>query len=284
MQNPISRTAYYTLGVRAWDAAQPKPLCGDSFAASFMNAEVESVWEQFKGFPRPNASNAARHAIIDEHLSAELAKDPKARVVVIGAGFDTRAFRLKGGQWIEVDEPAIITYKEARLPAATAPNPLIRVAIEFSQESLTERLAPFSGQERTHVIIEGVLMYLTQAQRRELLQSLRGLFPRHFIYCDLMRKSFFNRYARDLHQKFVAMGTTFTELSERPERLFTEAGYRPLAWTSIALRAAELRSFGIPQFAVRWFLRTLRRGFCVWKFIAVEAGTGPARERSRTKR
>ena len=34
MQNPISRTAYYTLGVRAWDAAQPKPMCGDSLAAA----------------------------------------------------------------------------------------------------------------------------------------------------------------------------------------------------------------------------------------------------------
>jgi methyltransferase (TIGR00027 family) len=266
MQNPISRTAYYTLGVRAWDAAQAKPMCGDSYAAAFMNAEAERTWEQFKDFPRPNASNAARHAIIDEQLSAELATNPRTRVVVIGAGFDTRAFRLKGGNWIEVDEPAIITYKEARLPAASAANPLIRVTISFAHESLSDQLAPFAGPEPTHVVIEGVLMYLTQAQRRDLLASLRQLFPHHVVYCDLMRKSFFNRYARDLHQKFVAIGTTFTELSETPERLFTDSGYRPLAWTSIALRAAELRSFGIPPFAVRWLLRTLRRGYCVWRF------------------
>jgi methyltransferase (TIGR00027 family) len=266
MQNPISSTAYYTLGVRAWDAAQPKSMCGDSFAASFMDADAESVWQQFKDFPRPNAANAARHAIIDEHLRSELAAHPSARVVVIGAGFDTRPFRLKGGNWIEVDEPAIISHKEARLPAASAPNPLTRVSISFAHESLIDRLPSHAGPDPTHVIIEGVLMYLTQSQRRELLASLRQLFPRHVVYCDLMRKSFFDRYARDLHQKFVAMGTTFTELSETPERVFTDAGYRPLAWTSIALRAAELRGFGIPRFAVRWFLRTLRRGFCVWKF------------------
>jgi methyltransferase (TIGR00027 family) len=266
MQNPISRTAYYTLGVRAWDASQPKPMCGDSFAGFFMDAEAERVWEQFKDSARPNASNAARHAIIDEHLRRELAADPKARVVIIGAGFDTRAFRLKGGNWIEVDEPAIISYKEARLPAASAPNPLTRVSVSFAHESLNDRLAAHAGPEPTHVVIEGVLMYLTQTQRRELLATLRKLFPHHVVYADLMRQSFFNRYARDVHQKFVAMGTSFTELGKRPERLFTEAGYRPLAWTSIALRAAEMRSFGIPRFAVRWFLRTLRRGFCVWKF------------------
>jgi methyltransferase (TIGR00027 family) len=248
-------------------------MCGDSFAAAFMNAEAERTWEQFKDFPRPTASNAARHAIIDEQLSAELAADPQARVVVIGAGFDTRAFRLKGGNWIEVDEPAIILYKESRLPAASAPNPLTRVTISFSHESLVDQLAPFAGPEPTHVVIEGVLMYLTQAQRRELLASLRRLFPHHVVYCDLMRKSFFDRYARPLHQKFVAMGTTFTELSKTPEKLFTEAGYRPLGWTSIALRAAEVRSFGIPPFVVRYFLRTLRKGFCVWKF---EASRGAA--------
>jgi methyltransferase (TIGR00027 family) len=266
IQNPISRTAYYTLGVRAQDASRPKPLCGDSFAVSFMNAEAQSIWDQFKEFRRPNACNAARPGIIDEHLNTELAATPKARVVVIGAGFDTRAFRLRGGHWVEVDEPAIITYKEDRLPAATAPNPLTRVSIAFAHESLGDRLAAFAGQEPTHVVIEGVLMYLTQAQQRELLDTLANLFPRHFVYCDLMRQSFFEGYGRDLHQKIVALGTSFSELSETPERLFTDAGYRPLACTSIALRAAERGGFGLPPFVVRWFLGTLRRGYCIWKF------------------
>jgi len=265
MRNPISRTAYYTLGVRAWDAAQAKPMCGDSFAPSFMNAEAESIWEQFKDFKRPNACNAARRNIIDQHLSTDLAANPATRVVLIGAGFDTRAFRLKGGEWIEIDEPAIITYKEARLPALSAPNALTRLAIDFSRDSLVDRLAAVAGPVPTHVVIEGVLMYLTQVQRRDLLEALRDL-PRHVINCDLMRQSFFQRYAGDLHQKFVAMGASFTDLSETPERLFTDAGYRPLACTSIPLRAAEMGGFGIPAFVVRWFLGTLRSGFCVWKF------------------
>jgi len=277
MQNPISRTAYYTLGARAWDASQPKPMCGDSFASSFMNAEAQSIWDQFKDFKRPNACNAARHAIIDEHLSTVLAANPKARVVVLGAGFDTRAFRLKGGRWFEVDEPAIITYKEARLPAASAPNPLTRVSIAFANESLTDRLAAYAGQEPTHVVIEGVLMYLTHAQRRELLESLGHLFPRHFVYCDLMRQSFFERYSRDLHDQIVTMGTSFIDMSETPEKVFIDAGYKPLACTSIGLRAAELGGFGLPPFVISWFLGTLRRGYCIWKFGPAERHLFPER-------
>jgi O-methyltransferase involved in polyketide biosynthesis len=96
MANPISRTAYYTLGVRAADAAGAKPLCGDSFAARFMNEDAQRVWEEFKRFTPPNVSNAGRHAMIDAHLRRELAADPGATIVIIGAGFDTRAFRLTG--------------------------------------------------------------------------------------------------------------------------------------------------------------------------------------------
>ena len=81
------------------------------------------MWEEFKSFTPANGSNAARHAIIDEHLRRAIAEDPQATIVIIGAGFDTRAFRLRGGQWFEFDEPEILTYKESRLPAATAPNP-----------------------------------------------------------------------------------------------------------------------------------------------------------------
>jgi methyltransferase (TIGR00027 family) len=266
MKNPISRTAYYTLGVRAWDAAQPRPLCGDSLAKSFMNEEALRVWEQFKAFPWPNASNAARHAIIDEHLREELAKAPDSQVVLLGAGFDTRPFRIAGGRWAEIDELAVLEQKEATLPEASAPNALVRLGIEFASASLSERLAPLATTAEVHVVVEGVLMYLTQQQRRSLLADLRSVFPRHTIYCDLMRRSFFERYARDMHEKIVGMGTTFVEMTETPEALFTEAGYEAVSATSVALRAAQSPHVGIPPIVVRWFLGTLRDGYAIWKF------------------
>ena len=74
--NPISKTAYYTLGVRAWDAAQPKPVCGDTFAKVFMNDDAQKVWHEFKDYLRPNASNASRHAIIDSQLAEGLRDAP----------------------------------------------------------------------------------------------------------------------------------------------------------------------------------------------------------------
>src|SRR6188474_2778247 len=70
--NPISKTAYYTLGVRAWDATLPKPACGDTFAKIFMNEDAQKIWQVFKDDLKPNASNASRHAIIDGQVADAL--------------------------------------------------------------------------------------------------------------------------------------------------------------------------------------------------------------------
>lgn len=271
MANPISRTAYYTLGVRAADAADSRSLCGDTFAGRFMNDDAKQVWAEFKDFTFPNASNAARHAMIDDHLRKVLAADPGATVVVIGAGFDTRAYRLQGGRWFEFDEPEILTYKESKLPAAAAPNPLTRVPIEFARESLADKLAMVGTPSNVHVVVEGVFMYLTHAQRRRLLDTLGARFPNHSVYCDLMRKRFFEKYARDIHVKIAGMGATFTDMVERPEEGFAEAGYVSDQVASVPLRAATGKDLGVPLFMVKYVLGTLRKGYVIAAFRKTSA-------------
>jgi O-methyltransferase involved in polyketide biosynthesis len=130
---PVSKTAYYCCGVRALDAAASDPVCGDKYAERFMTAEAWTLFEPFRGFRAPNASNITRHRLIDDLLRARLARQPETAVVIVGAGFDARAFRLPGGHWVELDEPALITLKEAQVPAREAPNPLTRVPIRFER-------------------------------------------------------------------------------------------------------------------------------------------------------
>lgn len=264
--NSISKTAYYTLGVRAWDATLPKPACGDTFAKLFMNEDAQKMWQEFKDDLRPNASNASRHAIIDGQVAEALLSNSNALVVIIGAGFDTRAFRMKGGRWIEVDEPEIIGYKETKLPTFKAPNPLVRIPIDFERESLIDSLSSFSTLTTTHIVLEGVLMYLNQVDRRHLIAGLQQIFPHHMVYCDLMRRSFFERYSKEIHEKILSLGATFTDISEHPESLFLDNGYKPLSCVSIPLSAAEHGNLGIPFFLVRYFFKTLRKGYCTWRF------------------
>ncbi|RYZ46475.1 MAG: class I SAM-dependent methyltransferase [Myxococcaceae bacterium] len=275
MANAVSKTAYYTLGCRVEDARRRRPLCGDTFAARFLNDEARQVWERFKSFSRPNSSNAARHQIIDTLVQEELDRDPQARVVVVGAGFDTRAYRLKGGRWLEVDDPAIIAHKDASLPVSEAKNPLERLSIDFATESLAARLAPYRDARRTHVIIEGVFMYLTHAQRRDLLTVLRDVFPQHVVYCDLMRAAFMKAYSQDLYAVISEMGAFFRDLTDAPESVFQDAGYTTASSTSIVQRATELAGQRVMAFLVRRFVRPVREGYRIWKFEAAPAPRSP---------
>jgi len=56
--------------------------------------------------------------LIDQAVRARLQANPDTLVVLVGAGFDSRAFRIPGGRWIEIDEAPIIERKNAVAPVA----------------------------------------------------------------------------------------------------------------------------------------------------------------------
>src|ERR1044072_8941326 len=102
---PISKTAFYCCGVRMQDAHSQRSVCGDRYAEAFMNDDGREILEAFQDETSPNASTVARHRIIDDFLRQELLASPGLGVVLIGAGFDTRAFRLTGGSWGGLAQP-----------------------------------------------------------------------------------------------------------------------------------------------------------------------------------
>jgi hypothetical protein len=81
-----------------------------------------------------------------------------------------------------------------------------------------------------------------------------------------MRNSFFKRYSQDVHEKIKALGASFTDMVDHPEQLFRDLGYRVSSQTSIPLYAASHSRIGIPPFMIRYFLPSLRNGYCIWKF------------------
>ena len=81
-----------------------------------------------------------------------------------------------------------------------------------------------------------------------------------------MRKDFFESYGRKVHLKIRGIGATFTEMVQEPERLFLDAGYTTASLDSVFSYGVAKKSIGIPLFAVRWFLTTLRDGYRIGVF------------------
>ncbi len=272
---PVSKTAYYCCGARAIDAAAERSVCQDRFAERFMSPEAWEIFEPFRGLEGPNVSNATRHRLIDDLLRERLARRPDMGIVVLGAGFDSRAFRLAGGRWVELDEPSLLALKESRLPASEAPNPLTRVAISFDREPLAAALTPYRDLPEPVVVLEGVLPYLTDAEATALLRAVRTTFARPTLICDLTTRAFARKYSREIAGKLLALGAPYGRLQAEPCALIESAGFRLVSRESIIGRAAELGALRVPRWLFATVFRTLRDGYT----IAVFEGCAAAEER-----
>ena len=127
---------------------------------------------------------AARHRFMDDALQRALRDPGFDQVVVLGAGYDARAWRfaeaLAGRPVFEVDHPATSARKQrilqrhrAELPASNVHH----VQIDFETQRLQDVLAAagFRKGGRTFFTWEGVSMYLTRAAIKGTLGTLAGL-------------------------------------------------------------------------------------------------------------
>ena len=254
MSNPVSKTAFYCGGVRMVDARSAKPLLGDRYAERLMEDDGRQIFEAFAGLANPNGSNLVRHRIIDELLRERFKGQPSRLTVLLGAGLDTRPFRLGSGAWVELDEAPIIERKERLLPSATCPQSLTRIPIDFARESIGDKLGPFASPRKTTIVLEGVSMYLTEQIIKENCRALTKLFPNHTVICDLMTASFLGRYGQDIQRVIESLGARFTWTVDKPAALFTGMGYKQTLSISIPLRAAEMKAVKLSPWVVRWLL------------------------------
>jgi methyltransferase (TIGR00027 family) len=109
----------------------------------------------------------ARERYIDDFLKACLSEGLD-QVVLLGAGFDTRAYHIAGiekTRVFEIDHPATQAVKLKRLKKVIDPIPdhVTFIPVDFNTQTLSERLlaSTYVEQAKTLFIWQGVTMYLT---------------------------------------------------------------------------------------------------------------------------
>jgi len=166
---------------RALDDPYAEKFLGPLLTAALFGAKItgELGMAVERLSPGLTAYIVARHKFIDEALEKALPNKPE-RVVLLGAGYDTRAYRyadqLRGIPVFEVDHPAT-SGRKASLVEGLPPADVRRVEVDFETQALDERLAEagFSAGPRTFVVWEGVSMYLTRRAIESTLQLLHKL-------------------------------------------------------------------------------------------------------------
>jgi methyltransferase (TIGR00027 family) len=183
-KSQASRTAQAMAMFRALESARPASirLFTDPFAPLFLSvpmrlavraAEKSSAVQAWLAkfidhrWPGARPSGIARTAFIDTALCAELASGI-AQVVILGAGYDSRAYRIEAMKRVsvfEVDRAETQRLKQGRLASALKPLPnhAVFVDLDFLRQNLSEALGArgFTPRRKTFFIWEGVTNYLS---------------------------------------------------------------------------------------------------------------------------
>lgn len=161
----------------------------DPYARSFLRAPFSQLFEATQGVLSPLVYRAmilttgaagnicARTQYFDEKMRQAL-EGGCTQVVILGAGYDTRALRLASPKvrFFEVDHPATQADKRARLSSLGLPSPTF-VTVDFTRDDLTQKLeeAGFSRSHKAFFLWEGVTMYLTEPEVRATLRAVKAL-------------------------------------------------------------------------------------------------------------
>jgi methyltransferase (TIGR00027 family) len=138
-----------------------------------------------------------RKRYIDERITASVAEHVIQEMVNLGAGFDTRAFRLPVLATLpvwEIDQQENIKAKEERLRGllGNVPAHIKLIAMDFDREDLGAVLAShgYSINERTFFVWEAVTQYLTEQSVRATFDFLATARPCSRLAFTYVRKDF----------------------------------------------------------------------------------------------
>lgn len=236
----VEWTNLVTLYLRAHESRSRRPVLDDKAAAE----AVERIDYDFKRIHRRSlpASNqylvALRAKQLDDWCADFLGRHPQAVVLHLGCGLDGRAFRLAVPptvSWFDVDQPGVIELRR-RLYDDTE-----RYRMIGSSVTDPDWLELVPTGRPTLVIAEGLLMYLTEHQVRELLQRLTDRFQSgemHFDTLSALAPLLSKLFTRGIIKWGIRDARELESWNPRLrllERTSTLAGYRQIDSTVVRL-------------------------------------------------
>jgi methyltransferase (TIGR00027 family) len=204
----ISDTARWAAVFRANETQRPDALFRDPYAtrlAGTLGVDIANT------LPHGNSyawAWVARTYLFDQFILREIQQGVDM-VINLAAGLDARPYRMQLPgtlQWVEIDLPEIITYKEAILAGEKSSCRLERIHLDLSDvEARKPVLAELAQRARKIMVLtEGLLIYLEPTQVVTLAK-------------DLARLPQFQRWILDLHSPGLLrlmQRTTGKQLSE----------------------------------------------------------------------
>lgn len=177
---PAQESLFLTLGGRARDSLLPRPFLGDALAADVLR---ETGYD-LATFPTLRSTDgdqrtkvfdiAVRAKRLDEAVRRFVAEHPDAVVLDLGAGLDTRVFRVDPPatvDWYDIDFPEIIRLREQVVPRHAGTH---AIGADLTDPTW---LAGVPVDRPAVVVADGLIPFIAQPELVALLSRLTGHFP-----------------------------------------------------------------------------------------------------------
>lgn len=175
----VSDTAFWVAFYRSIESEKKNALFHDPLAALLTGEYGKKISSSMKPFAKyAYWSVTIRTPLIDEYILKYTNQEYKT-VINLGAGLDTRPYRLSLAQeieWIEVDFPQVIELKNEKLKDKNPNCKLERIGLDLSNQAERQKLfEELNSRVGPAVILtEGVIPYLNEDAVTSLAADIKA--------------------------------------------------------------------------------------------------------------
>jgi methyltransferase (TIGR00027 family) len=268
----LGATACWTAAIRARENKKKDALIQDPWAEA-LAGEKGMAWieERTEESVMPIL---LRTRYFDDFLQRIVSQQGIKQIVLMGAGMDTRAFRLSWPEKthiFELDQSSVLQYKEQILQAAGAVPACQRrtIAVDLSgpwQEKLIQ--AGFDPKARSVSLLEGFLFYLPESTIAQLLDGVTSLASQgSWMGFDIVNKIMLTHpLTRDWVEMQAKSGAPWLGTMEDPVQFLAKRGWE----AHLTQAGQEDANYGrwlypvlptlMPDFPHNWFVTAVKNG------------------------
>jgi len=241
----ISDTARWAAYFRAQETKRSDAIFRDPYAERLCGQHGVDIANTLPDGNKHAWAWVTRTHLFDHFITQELQRGVDL-VLNLAAGLDARPYRMKlpaSLQWIEVDLPEILTYKEEILAGEKPACALERIRLDLAD--VNARRALFAGlnqrAKKILVLVEGLLIYLSAAEVAALAKDLASGASFQRWLMDLCSPGLLKMMQKTTGKRLSEIGAPFKFAPAEGPEFFSPHGWEPMEVKGMLKTAAQFK-------------------------------------------
>jgi methyltransferase (TIGR00027 family) len=241
----VSDTARWVAYFRALETLRPDALFRDPYAERLAGKHGFQIANTLTGGNKQEWAWVARTYLFDQFIIRAI-EDGADLVLNLAAGLDARPYRMNLAdtlQWVEVDFPEIIAYKEEILANEKPRCRLERISLDLSDLADRRELLAHLDTRATRIVVasEGLLIYFSPDEVASLAADLAAQTHFQTWIIDLASPGQLRLMQRTTGKQLSEAGAPFKFGPPDGANFFVPFGWEPAEVQGMLKTAAELK-------------------------------------------